>query len=248
MNDRQEKIYQILSKQGNASVEQLKEAVFASEATLRRDLAQMERQGLLIRRWGGAVSTGNANSDPPLFVRSNANVKAKNTIASLASGLVSDNMTLFLASGTTVAKLARCLHRVENLTVITNGLDAVSALSHHLSAKVIVPGGELHEGYDLIGGLAESTMEQFNADLFFFSCSGLTADGFTSVDMSRLNLIKKMKKHSAKTVLLADTSKVGKRYTYRGFGFDEIDFVVMEAKPNDPSLRAALGSKLLFPV
>ena len=245
MNDRQEKIYHILSKQGNVSVEQLKREIFASEATIRRDLTQMEQEGLLLRTWGGAVSVKNKNSDPPLFVRSNANVNAKNAIAKIAAGFLENNMTLFLASGTTVAKFAKVLHKYENLTVITNGLDTVAALSNHLSAKIIIPGGELYENYDLIGTLTESTIEAFNADLFFFSCSGITAEGFSSVDMIRLNIIKKMKKNSAKTVLLIDTSKVGKKFTYRGFGFEEIDYVVMEAEPNDTALKKALGSKLI---
>ena len=245
MNDRQEKIYRILNKQGNASVEQLRQSVFASEATIRRDLAQMEQEGLLIRTWGGAISTDSINNDPPLFVRSNANVQAKNTIARIAIDLMRDNLTVFLASGTTVAKLAKYFHKYENITVITNGLDTVSALDHHLSAKIIIPGGEVYENYDLIGSLTENAIEKFNADIFFFSCSGITAEGFTSVDMIRLNMIEKMKKNSAKTVLLADTSKVGKKYTYRGFGFDEIDYVVMETKPNDPALRKALGKKLI---
>jgi len=245
MNDRQEKIYQILNKQGSASVEQLKQAVFASEATLRRDLSQMEQEGLLIRTWGGAISTGNVNSDPPLFVRSNASINEKNTIARIALGFVQDNITLFLASGTTVTKLAKNLHKHENLTVITNGLDTVSALSNHLSAKVILTGGELYENYDMVGPLAESTIDGFNADLFFFSCSGITAEGFTSVNMTRLNIIKKMKKNSAKTILLADCSKVGKKFTYRGFGFEDIDYVVMDARPNNAELKQALGKKLI---
>ena len=248
MNDRQKTIYNILSEQASVSIEQLKRACFASEATIRRDLTQMEQEGLLIRTWGGAVSKQNANSDPPSFVRANANVQAKNTIAKLALDFISNNMTIFLASSTTVAKFAHSLHKYENLTVITNGLDTVSALSGHSSAKVIIAGGELYENYDLIGALTESTIEQFNADLFFFSCSGITAEGFSSLDVIRLNIIKKMRQNSAKTVLLTDTSKVGMKYTYKGFGFDEIDYVVMEAEPNDAALQRALGTKLITPV
>ena len=246
MNDRQGKISRILSKQGNASIEQLKREVFASEATLRRDLTQMEQEGLLIRTWGGAVLAGKADSDPPLFVRSNANVRAKNSIAKAAVEFLDNNMTVFLASGTTVAKFAKYLQKFENLTVITNGLDTVSALNGHLSAKIIILGGELYENYDLIGSLTDSTIEQFNADIFFFSCSGITEDGFTSKDMIRLNIIKKMNRNSTKTVLLADTSKVGKKYTYKGFGFDEIDYVIMEAPPQNAELKNALGKKLII--
>ena len=245
MNDRQEKIYQILKRQGSASVEQLKQAVFASEATLRRDLTQMEQEGLLIRTWGGAIFIGNVNSDPPLFVRSNANINEKNTIARIALGFVQNNMTLFLASGTTVTRLAKILHRHENLTIVTNGLDTVSALGNHMSAKVILTGGELYENYDVIGPVAESAIDCFNADLFFFSCSGITAEGFTSVNMTRLNIIKKMKKNSAKTVLLVDSSKIGKKFAYRGFGFEEIDYVVTDKKTNMDELRRVLGKKLI---
>ncbi|MBQ8311550.1 MAG: DeoR/GlpR transcriptional regulator [Clostridia bacterium] len=64
MNDRQEKIFAILNKRGSASIEQLRQEIFASEATLRRDLTQMEQEGLLIRTWGGAVSTSNIQSAP----------------------------------------------------------------------------------------------------------------------------------------------------------------------------------------
>ena len=245
MNERREKIYAILNKKGSASIEQLKHEVFASEATLRRDLTQMEQEGLLIRTWGGAISTGNINSDPPQFVRSNTNVREKNTIARIASGFLQNNATIFLASGTTVTKLAKYLHQYENLTVITNNLETVSILSNHTSARVIVAGGELYENCDLIGPLTERTIECFNADLFFFSCSGLTAEGFSSVDMTRLNIIQKIQKNIAKTILLADTSKVGKKYTYRGFGFDEIDYVVMETNPGNAALKSALGKKLI---
>ena len=119
---------------------------------------------------------------------------AKNAIARIASSFLADNMTIFLSSGTTVTKLAKNFHRYENLTVITNGLDTVAAISKHLSAKVIILGGELYENYDAVGSMTERAIEQFNADLFFFSCSGITADGFSSVDMTRLNIIRKMKK------------------------------------------------------
>lgn len=245
MNERQEKIYKILSKQGNASVKHLKQEVFASDATIRRDLKQMEQEGLLLRTWGGAVSTNSINSDPPVFVRSKANINAKNQIARIAIGFLQDNMTVFLASGTTVTRLAKLFHMRENLTVITNGFDTVAALSNHLSAKIIMPGGEIYENYDLLGTLSESMIDKFNADIFFFSCSGITQDGFSSSDLQRLSIIQKMKKNSAKVILLADTSKVGKRYTYKGFGFEDIDYVVMETIPNDRALRKALGSKLV---
>ena len=176
MNDRQEKIYQILCKQGNASLSQLRQEIFASDATLRRDLSIMEQEGLLIRRWGGAVSTKNINSDPPVFLRSSENINEKKTIARIAASFLRDNMTVFLASGTTVTRLAKLLHRFKNLTIITNGIDTAEALCNHTSAKVILTGGELYENYDTVGPLTENAINSFNADIFFFSCSGILAE------------------------------------------------------------------------
>ena len=247
MNDRQEKIYSILKEQGSVSVEHLKKVIFASEATLRRDLTRMEQDGLLLRTWGGAILSSGITSDPPLFIRSNANVNEKNAIVKLALPFVQNNMTVFLASGTTVTKLAALFYKLDNLTVITNGIDAAEALKSASTSKIILTGGMLYENYDLTGTLTESAVEQFNADIFFFSCSGMTADGFTSMDMARLEVIKKMRQNSKKTVLLCDTSKVGKRYTYRGFGFDKIDHVIMDKKPKDTELVRAIGRKLIIP-
>lgn len=244
MNERQERIYEILSKNGSATVEQLTKELYASDATIRRDLTKMEREGLLARVWGGALLNSNGNADLPAFVRSMTNIEAKKKIAYNASGLIRDNMSIFMSSGTTVTELSKLLGSFENLTVITNGLDIINELNR-LGVRVIAIGGELYEHYDFIGSIAENNIEMFNTDIFFFSCSGITSGGFTSKDMHRLEIMNRMQKNSHKTVLLSDTSKVGKKYTYKGFGFDKIDYVVMETVPGDKELVNALDRKLL---
>lgn len=245
MNERQETIYALVNKLGNASIEQLCSAVFASPATIRRDLKSMEQGGLIQRVWGGAICIDRQDNDPPLFLRSNINVLAKRAIAKAAADLLHDNATIFLPSGTTVTEFAKHLYRYKGLTVITNSLDVVRALSDHTDANVMVLGGKLYENYDMVGALTENAIDQLNADFFFLSCSGICADGFTAMDMGRLNIMKKMQKHSAHTVLMADTAKIGKKYTFNGFSFDCVDHVVMEAMPEDAALRKALGSKLI---
>ncbi len=245
MNERQERIYAILNKRGSASIEQLCNDAFASAATIRRDLKAMEHDGLLIRTWGGAISAHHVNNDPPLFVRSNTNIYAKRAIAKTAADFLHDNATVFLPSGTTVTEVAKQMYRYQNLTVFTNGLDIIGTLNNHLSAKILVLGGELYENYDMVGSFTDSAIEALNADLFFFSCSGISAEGFTSSDMVRLNIIQKMKKNSAKTILLADTSKIGKKYTYKGFSLEYVDYVIMEKRPDDNELIKALGKKLI---
>lgn len=244
MKERQQRIYELVCQQGNATVEQLKQAVFASGATIRRDLEQMERQGLLLRVWGGAVAAGKADCDPPSFVRNTANMGAKKKIAQTACALLKNNVSVFLPSGTTVTQLAKLLGQFKNLTVITNCPEVMELWKHQPSVKMICLGGEVYEGYDLAGPMTVQNIGNYHADYLFFSCSGLTAEGFTSHDAQRLEIIQAMQRNSAKTVLLADTSKVGKSYLYKGFGFAEIDHVIMEQLPPDDALGKTLGDKL----
>jgi len=246
MKERQEKIWQILNKQGSATVEQLTQAVYASEATIRRDLQKMEQQGRIKRVWGGAAAASGVNCDPPSFTRNNTNINAKRKIAACAAGLLQANTSVFLPSGSTVTQLSRLLHNFENLTVITSCLDIIDILKGSPTVSVLCLGGELYEGYDFTGTITAGNIERFNADVLFFSCSGITPEGFSSNDAVRLDIIRKMHKNSTKTVLLADTSKVGKKYMHKGFGFDEIDYVIMEKQPEDEALVKALGEKLII--
>ena len=246
MKERHQRIFEIINKDGSATIEQLKNAVYASEATIRRDLDAMERQGLVLRVWGGAVSTKKANGDPPAFLRNTSNINAKKKIAATARGLLKNNATIFLPSGATVLHFAKQLTAFENIVVITNSFDVMEVLKQHPTARVVFLGGEMYEGYDVAGSITADNIERFNADYLFFSCSGITADGFSSHDSVRLDIIRRMQKHSAKTVLLVDSSKVGKKFIYNGFGFDKIDCVVMEKQPNNEKLTSVLGDKLII--
>ncbi|MBR2988925.1 MAG: DeoR/GlpR transcriptional regulator [Clostridia bacterium] len=244
MNERQDRIYEIILRTGNATVEQLQSEVYASPATIRRDLKVMEEEGVISRVWGGAV-VNKSGVDKPVFVRSVENVEPKKAIAKKALRFISDNDTIFLSSSTTVEQLCRLLYRYTDLTVITNCLDFVDIIRKSLSFKVFLPAGQLHERHDLVGPLAVNSIEKFNANVFFFSCSGIDENGFTSNDIERLEIFSAMAKNSVKTVLLCDCSKVDKVATYRGFGFDKIDFVIMDETPKNEQLVKTLGNKLI---
>lgn len=245
MNDRQKRIYNVIEKNGNASVEQLVREVFASPATIRRDLTKMEADGIITRIWGGAMLSNKAGMDPPAFARAVENVSAKKSIARKALQLISEGSSVFLPSGSTVSELCKILTTFSDLTVITTCIDFVDEIRKSSSIKVFVPAGELYERHDIVGALTKSSIEKFYADYFFFSCSGLTADGFTSNDLNRLEVLETMSTHSAKTVLLCDSSKVGKKCTYFGFELEKIDVVIMDKSPKDKVLIEKLGKKLI---
>ncbi len=245
MKERHQRIYDILKRQGTATVEQLKKELYASDATIRRDLTKMEQDGLLVRIWGGAMLKNSPDGDPPAFLRSTENVVAKQKIASAALKLVQENSSIFLMSGTTVLQFAKLLHGMQGLTAITTSLDIVNELNKSASIKVICCGGELYEHYDFTGALTANTLEQFHADYFITSCSGITAEGCTSQDASRVEIMRRMRKNSEKMILLIDSSKVGKKHVYKWLNFDQIDYVVMDKYPKDRALLEKLKNKLI---
>lgn len=246
MNERQERIYQIIQRLDNVTIEHLVKEVYASPATIRRDLKQMERDGLISRVWGGAILSNKKTLDPPQFVRTNENQDAKRRIARKALSLISENSSIFLPSGTTVKELCKVLPNAKNLTVVTSSLDVINSLSEFSSCKIFLLGGQLYENYDFIGPLTNDYVDRFCCDLLFFSCSGITAQGFYSNDLNRLEIIKRMQKNSIKTVLLCDSSKIGKICMHNGGDFTKIDFVIMEKLPSDKALINVLKNKLII--
>jgi len=246
MNERQERIYRIIEKLNNATIEHLAKEVYASPATIRRDLAKMEASGLILRVWGGATLSSKTSLDPPEFVRSNINVEAKKKIARKALSLISENSSIFLPSGTTVKEFCKVLATLNDVAVITNSLDVIETIKNNTSHKTFCLGGELHEHYDFIGPITHGQIDKFSADFLVFSCSGITKDGFTSKDLERLEIIAKMQKNSAKTILLCDSSKVDKKCMYNGFDFAKIDFIVMDKMPTDMELVQKLKDKLII--
>ena len=246
MNERQERIYRIIEKLNSATIEHLAKEVFASPATIRRDLAKMEASGLILRVWGGATLSSKTTIDPPEFVRSNINVEAKKKIARKAISLIDENSSIFLPSGTTVKEFCKVLSSLSDVAVITNSLDVIETLKDNTSHKIFSLGGELHEHYDFVGPITHSQIERFSADYLMFSCSGITKNGFTSNDLDRLEIITRMQKNSTKTILLCDSSKVNKKCMYNGFDFSKIDFVITEKPLADQELMEILKDKLII--
>ena len=246
MNERQERIYQVIQKLGNATIEHLTKEIYASPATIRRDLAKMEAEGVVSRVWGGAILAHKNTLDPPDFVRSNENISAKKKIARKALSMLFENCSIFIPAGTTVKELCKIFGELKNLTVITNCVDVINTLRDFTSFKLYSIGGELHENHDFVGPIANEFIDKFSSNFLFFSCSGITKDGFTSNDIQRLDIITHMQKNSTKTVLLCDTSKINKKCMYNGFDFSKIDYVIMEKMPNDKELVSILKDKIII--
>lgn len=226
-SERQDKIIELLKKRENASVHFLSKELYVSEPTIRRDLAQLEAEGKIKRTFGGAVLTDAIQHDVPFSLRIRDNTDAKDIIAEKASELLLDGMVIFLDASTTVSHLVKYIEKSENLTVITNNPMLPAQLAA-FNIRTFLTGGELlGHSLALVGNHAENFVRNFNADAFFFSCRGVTADGtLTDMSVSETELRRAMMKQSKKNVLMVDDSKIGKKYMYNLCTVRELDAVV----------------------
>lgn len=226
--ERFERIIDMLKTEQAVSVHNIAKRLFISEATVRRDLAELERQGLVRRVYGGATLV-KSNTDVPLVIRENESAEAKNEIGRRAASLVRENDVILLDASSTAFSIIQYLGDFTNLVVVTNGIKAAMALGEkHI--KTFLTGGEMIDNsYSLVGQHAVDMVEHINADLFFFSCRGITVDGRitdSSVDETQLRM--KMLRQAKRSVLMAASSKIGKEYFYVMGHVSEIDEVICE--------------------
>lgn len=227
--ERLHQIVEYLREKQTATVKNLSARLFASEATIRRDLNELERRGLVKRLHGGAVLIDSANSELPLYVREQQNVEAKRVIAGKAAQELEDGQVIFLDASSTAMFLIKYFEEHENLTIITNGLKTATELST-LNHKVYCTGGlMLHNSAAYVGDYTVDFVRHFNADLFFFSSRGLSDDGkITDASSEETHVRKVMFEQSRRHIFLCDHSKFGKTYCYNLCTLAQVDSYITD--------------------
>lgn len=227
--ERLESILRLLKQKQTASVKVLAERLYTSEATVRRDLNELERQGFIKRVHGGAVLLDGVTRELPLYVRQHQNSGAKQIIAERAVRLIHDGQVIFMDASSTVMFLIRYLEMFKMLTIVTNGLKTAQELSS-LTHRVYCTGGLLlHNSSAYVGEYAIDFIRHFNADLFFFSSRGLSEGGqITDASGEETCVRRAMFEQSRRQVFLCDSSKVGKSYCYNLCMLSQIDDYINE--------------------
>lgn len=240
--ERQNQIIDILKERRSATVELLARQLFVSCATIRRDLAEMDKKRLICRVRGGAALVDGNNTDAPLLVRSATNREKKEQIASLALPLIQNGSTLLMDSSSTVTALARRLDAFYDITVVTNGMVTLSALNEIPTVKLFCCGGLLHNNSSFTGQTAIDAVQSFRADILIFSCCGLSAScGPTEASEQNAAIKRAMLKSAKKRVLLCDSTKFDDEYFCRVCELNEIDTIVTDTRPAEAFLSAYRG-------
>ena len=227
--DREKQILEILLKQKNVSVRELAKILFISEPSVRRDLSSLERQNLIKRTHGGAVleETVLSKNKIPFLIREYEQSSSKVLMAQNAIELINDNDVVFLDASTSCYYLIPFLSSKRNITVVTNGVKALMKLAEYDINAISTGGTLVNSCLALVGEEAYKTIESFNADIAFFSCRGLSDEGFlTDIAPEENNVRKRMIKNSRRAYLLCAAEKIGKKYFHNLCHKDELDGVI----------------------
>lgn len=229
---RRESILEKISNYRKVTVADIALSLEVSDETIRRDLKDLEKEGLLRRIHGGAISVA-AIRDSPINKRVQKAARQKGVIAQLASNLISDGTSIFLNIGSTTEALARQLDRFSYLRVYTNSLNVAQIIKGFSGVTVFVTPGQLRPiESDLVGYDTISYIEGYHFDTVFMSVAGIDMErGFMDYEEDEVRVRQALIKSARNRVVMADSSKFDKTANMYTASFDSIERFVTDRKP-----------------
>ena len=232
-------ILELLNYNDFISVHEIINRCNVSEVTVRRDLADLEDKGLLIRTHGGAVKSVAAGY---LFTYDNKISRRKENkedICRTASTFIKNNDIIFIDCGSTLSFLAKFVTKFDSLTIITNSLPIVSELINFPNIKLILIGGEvISERKAIYGVFAVNNISQYHADKAFIGADGVSlSGGLTSYDENEAYISSKMLEKSDEVYLLCDSSKIEKNSFVKFASLSSVDYIVTDKNSDNKHLQ-----------
>lgn len=207
--ERKVKLLSCINEKGSILVREASLLFGVTEETIRRDLKDLENQGLLLRTHGGAISADDAKSEFPLEIRQEINITGKNAIGREAAKLVKDGDTIMLDASTSSLFLAKNIKEKKSLTVITNAEKIVLELSSCDEITLISTGGILRrKSMSYVGKNAENALKTYQSDKVFFSCKGFLPErGLMDSNEQESQIKRNMISRSQQAIFLCDKTK-----------------------------------------
>jgi DeoR family deoxyribose operon repressor len=209
-------IFNILQKHGEISVKNLAGYFLTSEMTIRRDLDDLEGEGIIRRIHGGAILsdsyTVNDKNQYLIGKEIERNVNQKSIIGIKAASLVNPGETVSFDIGTTIPFIAKYLERDIMITAACVSFEGAMELYNKINVNLILPGGYLHRASDVFNSdEGIELLKKIRTDKAFISAGGIDIDlGVTCYHDFHVEIKKIMMKSSKKIILVSDSSKFGK--------------------------------------
>jgi DeoR family transcriptional regulator, aga operon transcriptional repressor len=228
--ERHKYILDKLRSAGYVSVAALSKEMKVTMVTVRKDLKILEDKGLLFRSHGSATAAAPYVNDRPVNEKKLVKVDEKMAIAKMAASMLVDKDAIIIGSGTTVVAFAQAIPKNLNLTVLTAAMNVNMALMDFPNVELVQLGGVVRKSSSsVVGHYAEDMIGDFSCSKLFLSVDGIDTDfGLSTSNMMEAHLNGRMIAAVQKTIILADSSKFGKK----GFGkiadLEDIDTIISD--------------------
>lgn len=228
ITERHEYILKKIKEHNKVSILELSEEMNVSSVTIRKDLKLLEDKSLLFRIKGGASSNNPYAGDRPILIKEAINSDEKNKIGKKAVEMIKDNDSILIGSGTTAYAVARHLNSSEPLTVITPALKVALELCNKPNIEVLQLGGLIRPSSSSVAGqYAMRILDDVSCGILFLGVDGIDLEfGITISNMTETNLNQKMLSTSQKVVVLADSTKFGRRGLGKVCNIEDVDYII----------------------
>ena len=244
IDERKNKILELLKENGIVKVTTLSELFNISEVTIRNDLADMESKGLLSRVHGGAISSYKPYCSMNFNQRLETNQAEKNKIAKKISAMIEPNDTVMLNSGTTTLLVFRQLPVDYNLNIVTNSISIALEAATNPNYNVTLVGGAVNAKYQFTYGAgAASQLENYHANKLILSVDGIDMEkGFSTYYDKESSIDKMMMKQSEMCIIAADKSKFRRNAFAKISNLESADIIVTNCTLTSTEKKALDGA------
>ena len=225
---RRHAILALLNEQGEVVVDALAQHFATSEVTIRKDLAELEKNGLLLRRYGGAVPMPQELIGEPAQPIS----RHKQAIARAAVGLIREHARIIIDSGSTTAAMIPQLGRQPGLVVMTNSLNVANALRDIEHEPVLLMTGGTWDPHSesFQGQVAEQVLRSYDFDQLFIGADGIDLARGTTTFNELLGLSRVMAEVAREVIVMVESDKVGRRIPNLELPWSSIHTLITDAR------------------
>lgn len=225
---RKQHILSVLKRDGQVIAKALSEELGLSEDTIRRDLRELARDGLLQRVHGGALPASPAMAD--FAGRTQIAPKAKVAVGRAAANMIQPGQVVMIDGGTTALQLAKHLPLALEATIVTHSPTIAVELVNHPRLEVILIGGKLFKhSVVAVGAAAIETIGRIRADIYFMGATGIHPKaGVTTGDLEESYVKRALSQSAAETILLASAEKLNAASPYLIMPLEELSGIITE--------------------
>lgn len=238
--ERHNLIIQTLYRQQSASVGELSELLEVSAVTIRKDLSELETLKKLYRSHGNAILINPYIANRTISEKAKLSSNEKNLIGHYAASLITRDDSIIIASGTSVLALANNIEPIHHLTVVTSSLNVAETLGVNEKIDLIQLGGSVRpSSLSTVGRAAESQLKEISCSKLFMGVDGFDpCHGISNTDIREADLIRFMMQAAQQTIVLADSTKFGRRGFAKIASLDDVDMLITDSRLSDKAASA----------